>query len=162
MIGVMVFNCLLVCVLLTTHFAKILNKELFPLFKATKEIENQNLDFEMEHSRIKEFENVLRSFDKMRNSLKISLEKQWEAEQIQREQIASLAHDLKTPLTVMQGNIDLLDETNLNEEQELYLSYAMTSSEQMKQYIKTLIDISRASARRYKLFRFLETYFIAN
>ena len=46
----------------------------------------------------------------------------------------------------MQGNIDLLDETNLNEEQELYLSYAMTSSEQMKQYIKTLIDISRASA----------------
>ena len=146
MIGVMVFNCLLVCVLLTTHFAKILNKELFPLFKATKEIENQNLDFEMEHSRIKEFENVLRSFDKMRNSLKISLEKQWEAEQIQREQIASLAHDLKTPLTVMQGNIDLLDETNLNEEQELYLSYAMTSSEQMKQYIKTLIDISRASA----------------
>ena len=70
MIGVMVFNCLLVCVLLTTHFAKILNKELFPLFKATKELENQNLDFEMEHSRIKEFENVLRSFDKMRNSLK--------------------------------------------------------------------------------------------
>ena len=46
----------------------------------------------------------------------------------------------------MQGNIDLLDETNLNEEQKLYLSYAMTSSEQMKQYIKTLIDISRASA----------------
>ena len=40
--------------------------------------------------------------------------------------IASLAHDLKTPLTVMQGNIDLLDETNLNEEQKLYLSYAMT------------------------------------
>lgn len=146
MIGVMIFNCLVVCVFLTTHFAKILSKELFPIFKATKEIENQNLDFEVEHSKIKEFENVLHSFEKMRSSLKISLEKQWKTEQIQREQIASLAHDLKTPLTVMQGNIDLLDETNLNEEQKLYLSYAMTSSEQMKQYIKTLIDISRASA----------------
>lgn len=142
----MIFNCLVVCVFLTTHFAKILSKELFPIFKATKEIENQNLDFEVEHSKIKEFENVLHSFEKMRSSLKISLEKQWKTEQIQREQIASLAHDLKTPLTVMQGNIDLLDETNLNEEQKLYLSYAMTSSEQMKQYIKTLIDISRASA----------------
>lgn len=146
MIGVMIFNCLVVCVFLTTHFAKILSKELFPIFKATKEIENQNLDFEVEHSKIKEFENVLHSFEKMRSSLKISLEKQWKTEQIQREQIASLAHDLKTPLTVMQGNIDLLDETNLNEEQKLYLSYAMTSSEQMKQYIKTLIDISIASA----------------
>ena len=46
----------------------------------------------------------------------------------------------------MQGNIDLLDETELDEEQKLYLSYAMSSSEQMKQYIKILIDISKASA----------------
>ena len=30
--------------------------------------------------------------------------KQWNAKQLQREQIAALAHDLKTPLTVIQGN----------------------------------------------------------
>ena len=89
----------------------------------------------MEHSKIKEFENVLLSFDDMRTSLKTSLEKQWSAEQNQREQIASLAHDLKTLLTVMQGNIDLLDETELDEEQKLYLSYAMNSSEQMKEHL---------------------------
>ena len=45
----------------------------------------------------------------------------------------------------MQGNIDLLDETTLDEEQKLYLSYAMRSSEQMRRYIKMMIDISRAS-----------------
>ena len=89
----------------------------------------------MEHSKIKEFENVRLSFDDMRTSLKTSLEKQWSAEQNQREQIASLAHDLKTLLTVMQGNIDLLDETELDEEQKLYLSYAMNSSEQMKEHL---------------------------
>lgn len=146
MIGIMIFNCLIVCILLTAYFAKMLSKELSPIFKATKEIENQNLDFKMEHSKIKEFENVLLSLDDMRNSLKTSLEKQWRAEENQREQIASLAHDLKTPLTVMQGNIDLLDETELDKEQKLYLSYAMNSSEQMKQYIKVLIDISKVSA----------------
>lgn len=146
LIGVMILNCLVVCILLTTHFAKMLEKELSPLFKATKEIEEQNLDFEIEHSKITEFENVLLSFDNMRNSLKKSLEQQWRAEQTQREQIASLAHDLKTPLTVIQGNIDLLEETNLDEEQKIYTSYAMDSSQQMKQYIKILIDISKASA----------------
>lgn len=135
MIGIMIFNCLIVCILLTAYFAKMFSKELSPIFKATKEIENQNLDFEMEHSKIKEFENVLLSFDDMRTSLKTSLEKQWSAEQNQREQIASLAHDLKTLLTVMQGNIDLLDETELDEEQKLYLSYAMNSSEQMKEHL---------------------------
>ena len=45
-----------------------------------------------------------------------------------------------------EGNIDLLDETELDEEQKLYLSYAMSSSEQMKQYIKILIDISKTTA----------------
>ena len=49
----------------------------------------------------------------MKDNLKISLEKQWNAEQLQREQIAALAHDLKTPLTVIQGNIDLINERSL-------------------------------------------------
>ena len=61
----------------------------------------------MGHSKIKEFEDVLCSFSDMKNNLKSSLEKQWSAEQLQKEQIAALAHDLKTPLTVIQGNIDL-------------------------------------------------------
>ncbi|HDO8903956.1 TPA: HAMP domain-containing histidine kinase [Clostridioides difficile] len=146
MISLITISSLGVCVYLTVHFAKELRKELTPILEATKEIENNNLDFTIGHSKILEFENVIISFDSMRNSLKGSLEKQWRSEKAQREQIASLAHDLKTPLTVMQGNIDLLDETELDEEQKLYLSYAMSSSEQMKQYIKILIDISKASA----------------
>ncbi|MDD3206479.1 MAG: HAMP domain-containing sensor histidine kinase [Lachnospiraceae bacterium] len=146
MISLIVISSLGVCVYLTVHFAKDLRKELTPILEATKEIENHNLDFTIGHSKILEFENVIISFDSMRNSLKGSLEKQWRSEKAQREQIASLAHDLKTPLTVMQGNIDLLDETELDEEQKLYLSYAMSSSEQMKQYIKILIDISKAPA----------------
>ena len=146
MISLITISSLGVCVYLTVHFAKALRKELTPILEATKEIENNNLDFTIGHSKILEFENLIISFDSMRNSLKGSLEKQWRSEKAQREQIASLAHDLKTPLTVMQGNIDLLDETELDEEQKLYLSYAMSSSEQMKQYIKILIDISKASA----------------
>ena len=140
-----IFNCLMVCIFLTTIFSKMLRKELTPLFEATKEIERQNLDFHIRQSKITEFEHVLQSFDNMRNSLKKSLEQQWRTEQSQREQIASLAHDLKTPLTVIQGNIDLLDGTNLDEEQQLYTHYAMESSEQMKKYIKLLIELSKAS-----------------
>ncbi len=145
LISVMVISSLGVCIFLTAHFAKGLRKELTPILDAMKEIETQNLDFKVGHSKISEFENVIVSFDNMRNSLKESLEQQWRAEKSQREQIASLAHDLKTPLTIVQGNIDLLDETQLSEEQRNYLQYAMNGSEQMKQYIKLLIDISRAA-----------------
>ncbi len=100
----------------------------------------------MGHSKIKEFEDVLCSFSDMKNNLKSSIEKQWSAEQLQKEQIAALAHDLKTPLTVIQGNIDLISETELDDEQRLYAEYIIESSGQMGVYIRTLIDISRTVA----------------
>jgi len=133
-----------VCLFLTTSFAKKLRLQLVPLLEATSEVAKQNLDFEVGHSSIKEFEDVLISFSHMKESLKASLEQQWKAEQMQKEQIAALAHDLKTPLTVIQGNADLISETELDEEQHLYAEYISSSSEQMQLYIRTLIDISRA------------------
>ena len=139
-------NCISVCAILTAKFAKHMRVQLSPLFEATDKVAGQNLDFEPGHSKIKEFEDVLRSFSEMKDNLKSSLEKQWSAEQLQREQIAALAHDLKTPLTVIQGNIDLISETELNDEQQLYAGYITESSGQMGVYIRTLIDISRTVA----------------
>lgn len=141
-----VLNSLLVIIILTAKFAKMFQKQLHPLMEATKEISGQNLEFEVGDSNIKEFEDVLLSFSDMKEKLRSSLEKQWKVEQMQREQIAALAHDLKTPLTIIQGNADLISETKLDEEQRLYADYITNSSEQMQLYIKTLIDISQAAA----------------
>lgn len=88
---------------------------------------------------------MLASFSDMKTNLKNSIEKQWKIELAQKEQIAALAHDLKTPLTVIQGNADLMNETVLDKEQKIYVDYIIESSEQIQIYIKTLIDISRAA-----------------
>ena len=139
-------NCIAVCMILTAKFAKNMRTQLSPLFEATRQVAEQNLGFEVGHSKIKEFEDVLCSFANMKDNLKISLEKQWNAEQLQREQIAAFAHDLKTPLTVIQGNIDLINETELDNEQRLYAGYITESSERIGIYIKALIDISQTVA----------------
>lgn len=138
-------NCIIVCIVLTARFAKNLRTQLTPLFEATSEVAQQNLDFEIGHSKIKEFEDVLVSFSDMKDNLKTSLEQQWKTEQMQKEQIAALAHDLKTPLTIIQGNADLIAETELDARQKLYADYILESSCQMQVYIQTLIDISRAA-----------------
>ena len=145
LIVLIVAGGIFVCLFVTTRFAQKLRLQLVPLFEATSEVAKQNLDFEVGHSNIKEFEDVLISFSHMKESLKASLEQQWKAEQMQKEQIAALAHDLKTPLTVIQGNADLICETELDKEQRLYAEYISSSSEQMQLYIRTLIDISRAA-----------------
>lgn len=46
-----------------SSFFEKLGKELKPILEATKEVEEQNLDFEIGHSRILEFENVIQSLD---------------------------------------------------------------------------------------------------
>lgn len=143
-------NCIAVCAFLTTRFAKNLRSQLLPLFYVTEEVARQNLDFEVGHSKIKEFEDVLVSFSNMKDSLKTSLKQKWKAEQTQKEQIAALAHDLKTPLTIIQGNADLLCETDLDVNQQEYVDYIIDSSEKMQIYIKTLIDISGAAGYQFK------------
>ena len=46
----------------------------------------------------------------MGDALTGSLQKQWAMEQRQREQIIQLSHKLKTPLTIIEGNAELLAE----------------------------------------------------
>ena len=46
----------------------------------------------------------------MRKTLKETLTKQWQIEQQQKELISALAHDLRSPLTVIKGHVELLQD----------------------------------------------------
>ena len=50
--------------------------------------------------------------DHMRLALRQSLEKQWYDDKMRQEQLSALAHDLKTPLTIIRGNAELLFDTS--------------------------------------------------
>ena len=144
-IMVVIINCITYCILLVKYFAEKFRKQLQPILYATREVSTENLDFKIGYSSIKEFQDILISFSEMKMELSESLKKQWKSEQMQKEQIALLAHDLKTPLTVIQGNIDLLEETKLSAEQKEYIQYASESSVQMTQNIGIIIELSKAA-----------------
>lgn len=140
-----VLNILLACMISTTLFARRLRKQIEPLHEAAKQIGGQNLDFEVNGSGIQEFQQVITSFCHMKNNLKTALTKQWETEQRQREQIAALTHDLKTPLTSVIGNADLLRETKLDTEQSGYVAALLQSAESIEKAIGRLMEVSRAA-----------------
>ena len=54
-----------------------------------------DLDFAVGSTNVREVNDVLAAMDAMRTSLAESREARWAAERGQREQVASLAHDLK-------------------------------------------------------------------
>lgn len=127
-------------------FGRSLKKKLHPLISAAGKIQNRELEFSMMTSSIKEINTVLNAMEQMRIALKESLERQWKLEQSRKEQMASLAHDLKTPLTIIRGNTDLLHESELTEEQEEYCGYIQSSIQTMQDYVKALIDISQTES----------------
>lgn len=121
-------------------FGRALKEKLNLLIGATEKIQDNNLDFTILSSKIKEIDTVLDSMDKMRTALKESLETQWKSEQQKREQIAALAHDLKTPLTLIRGNAELLSDMEPDGEQKECIACIEDSSLQMQTYVQMMIE----------------------
>lgn len=133
-------------VILVRSFGKKLKSELKPLKNSTELIISKNLDFEVDPTNIKEFNEILTSIDNMKEALKESLETQWKSEQKKKEQMAALAHDIKTPLTIIKGNAELLSENELLGEDKEYTDYIIRNANKIEQYTSLLIDISKAES----------------
>ena len=126
-------------------FGKRMKRKMKPVMDAAENIKNQELEYEVSYSGVKEIDDCLSSIDEMRNALKDSLERQWKTEQEKNRQMSALAHDIKTPLTVVRGNAELLSETKLTEEQKSYIEYIANSALQMQNYVQTLIEVTKSA-----------------
>ena len=111
---------------------------------AIRQIKDQNLEYETSCSGIKEFDDCLSAIDDMRDALRESLEKQWKTEQEKKQQMSALAHDIKTPLTIVRGNAELLSETELTTEQKKNITYVLNGTTQIQSYVKQLIDVTKS------------------
>lgn len=139
-----VINCVLACFVITTLFARRLKKHLQPLITATQKIKEQDLDFEVKPSGITEFNHILKSIMDMKNELKQSLEQQWRMQQTKKAQMSALTHDIKTPLTIIRGNAELLRDSCLTDEQREYTRFILKNADRMETYLKLLTDLTQA------------------
>ena len=96
--------------LIARRASRVISRKMAPLTDAAERIAHEDLSFSVETSNVRQINDVLGAMERMRSSLKESLESRWRAEQAQRNQVAALAHDLKTPLTVVRANADYVAE----------------------------------------------------
>ena len=96
--------------------------------------------------RIREFAATLQALQTMGRELTDSLQSQWRMEQQRTEQIAALTHDLKTPLTVIQGNAELLEEDTLSDAQHAQLQAILRGTERARHYLAALRTAGAAPA----------------
>lgn len=131
-------------ILLSRLYGRKISRKLIPLQTATEKIENKDLEFEVQYSGIQEIDVALQSLESMKTELKRSLETQWKIEQTRKMQISALAHDIKTPLTVVRGNAEMLNDTDQTGDQREFTHYILKNANQMEQYVQMLIELSKA------------------
>ena len=147
-------------ILLISHRAsRVIARKMAPLTGAAERIAQEDLDFTVDSSNVRQVNEVLEAMERMRSSLKESLEARWRAEQAQRNQVAALAHDLKTPLTVVRANADYVAEeacglagsesASASGELEDVAAAARdiaVAAERLDEYVRLLIEASHGEA----------------
>ena len=144
LVAIIIIRILASIILITVHKAKKIKRELVYIENATYEIGKKNLDFAIQRTRIKELNQIVDALDAMKNELQDSLQKEWTAQLEKRNQMSALAHDIKTPLTIIRGNAELLQEEELSSEECEYVDYILTSEAQIQNYIHRIIEISNS------------------
>ena len=144
LIVTILLEILLSLIAISFIFGKYLGKKIDKLLTVVHKIEDQDLEFEIQKSRLFEVDQALDALDHMRIALRQSLERQWYDDKMRQEQLSALAHDLKTPLTIICGNTELLFDTSLSAEQRECAEYIENSSLQMQEYVQALIEAAKS------------------
>lgn len=128
-------------VITAMKFSRKLKRNLIPIVTATDKIKAQDLDFEIEPTQIIEFNASLKAIDQLKTALTHSLEKQWKAQQQKKSQLSALAHDIKTPLTVIKGDTELLLEDETEQHKMGFLGDIRASTTTIEKYLEVLMTV---------------------
>ena len=121
----------------THRTAKFLAVETGRLTEASRKVaEKKGLDgVTFTGAKVREYDEALNALQRMGQELTGSLQKQWSMEQKQREQIIQLSHELKTPLSIIEGNAELLAEDDLTAQQKEQVDAILRSTERTRNYL---------------------------
>lgn len=139
LVGGMLLVAVLNLLYLAHRFGRAINRRLETVQQVTEKIAANDLDFEVtQDTGIREINAVMASLGTLRDALKASLTTQWQKEQQKSEQLAALAHDIKTPLTVIRGNAEFLQESAEDAFSRGSATYIVESAEDINTYLEKM------------------------
>lgn len=106
--AILAFVGIILCSMI--FYRRKLKEPLRQMVDATRQIANQNLDFEMQYDCDDEMGNLCRSFENMRAALYENNKAMWNMLEERKLMQASIAHDLRNPIAIIEGYTEYLDE----------------------------------------------------
>lgn len=116
------------------------------LMVAVEKIRQQDLNFSISYRERDELGDLCSAFNELRSELQGSLEREWRKQEEMRTMIAALSHDLRTPVTIIQGHIESLARAEAGEKRnqrlERYLPVLEASSQRMMRLLNDMLLVS--------------------
>ncbi len=116
------------------------------LNNAANHISNNSLDFTVSYDKNNEFGKLCLSFDKMRRSLKDNYLQGWRQAEERKRLNSAFSHDLRTPLTVLKGQSDMLIKYSSQMTSDKIIGTAEIMKrhiERMESYVETMNNLQR-------------------
>jgi signal transduction histidine kinase len=139
--------------LLNYRLVKNIVRHLQPLSEGVKQIHDNNLAFRIDYTHDDEYRPICDAFNEMAAKLEASAARKQKDEANRRELIAGISHDLRTPLTSIQGYLEGL-ETGVASTPEMRDSYFTTIKNkaiEMEHIIERLFLFSKLDMDEFPL-----------
>lgn len=136
--------CVVVCGIIFYH--RKIEKPISILLEASENISNNRLDFSVEVPEKNAFGELCLSFEKMRVALKENNIEMWRQVEERKRLNAAFSHDLRTPLTVLKGQSEILSKYVPKMSEEKIIETAETMKRhiiRLETYVNTMNDLQR-------------------
>lgn len=132
----------------TIYYQKKLKIPIAQLQNGVKKIQEDNLDFHVEYNEDDELGELCCSMEKMRSELWQKQKALWESLEQRKLLNASVAHDIRTPITVLKGYLDYLEkmipQDKLTEDMLLDTVSSMQGAvNRLEQYVDCVRDVEK-------------------
>lgn len=132
----------------TIYYQKKLKIPIAQLQNGVEKIQEDNLDFHVEYNEDDELGELCCSMEKMRSELWQKQKALWESLEQRKLLNASVAHDIRTPITVLKGYLDYLEkmipQDKLTEDMLLDTVSSMQGAvNRLEQYVDCVSDVEK-------------------
>jgi signal transduction histidine kinase len=112
--------------------------------------EKLDLPFSSAKSSNDEIDRLMSTFRQMTGHIRLQMEKLERSDEVRRELVANVSHDLRTPLATLRGYIETLlikNEDLPSKERKAYLEIAISHCERLSKLISDLFELTKLEAR---------------
>lgn len=126
-------------------------KNLRTIIRTVKDFQNGNHDARIQLSSTGELNELATSFNEMADTIVRNLDELKTMDNLRRELVANVSHDLRTPLATIHGYIETLlikADTLDKQEREKYLKTVLSSTDRLRRLVEELFELSKLEAEQ--------------